>query len=597
MADVIKATATGRYYHVYADGVEVSQHTAEREAVQQCVNLLFNNPTAVVVYDHEYRVNVVLTTAGITLARDLAAPPPNLPPTINSTPAPFFSEGTADTYDTSQDFTDDGQSTVVTSLTTILPNGLSYNGNTHILSYDGIGIPSVSTHTLKVDDQVNPVVESSSFNITIDTSTFFVPNILFIDDDGNQTHDLNQYYSSLIPAGSIVNDINLSADSSALPSGVTIDVLNENLVFTDSAGGVGSASNVRLDVDVSSNAEADWAARISAPGVVAYHDFQNEAEVNQFRRQAKIQNDVSGKGDGNTRWIGTDSVTGGGCLEINIPANGVAKAGWVRPFSALTGATNGRGIDDPGSTLRSWDVVDGTNYVGSWKHDYISHVDEQPAEEYDFLGDEIFIQFRCKVSTTRTLSSQPSAGKLVFIMTCGNNGGSFITPSQEIVFRSQRSSQLRAYTNFASGWNGGLTDPQASGDTSGAIKQPGGAFNNTCIDNLNCTKCYCWPTDEWFTYYIRLKPGHNQASSDLNNPATQDTEFEIKICEAGDTSYTTIYSKNDFVFDFSDQIRAKGWNCFIPSGFMNGVEAGSQGFFHRYDQVIFSKQPIACPQA
>ncbi len=433
----------------------------------------------------------------------------------------------------------------------------------------------------------------------IPSGVFSINNITFIDGIGNQTHDLSQYYSSIIPFGDIVSDIRLSPDSSPLPSGVTIDISNETFVFTDAIGQVAASQNVELEVETAleiTDAETDWESRITAAGVVAYHDFRNATEVDQFRRQAKIQNDVSNQGDGSVRHLTSDGITGGGCLEINIPAGGVAKAAWIRPFSALTGATNGRGINDPGTTLRSWDVVDGTNYVGGWKHDYISHVDEQPAEDYTFLGDEIYIQFRVKISGTRTLSSQPSAGKLIFIMTCGNNAGSHITPSQEIVFRSQRNRRLRAYTNFASGWNGGLTDPQASGDTSGTIKQPGGAFNSTCIDQLSCTSCYCYPTDEWVTVYVRLKPGHNQASSDLNNPATQDTELEIKICEAGDTTYTTIYSKNDFVFDFSDQVRAKGWNCFIPSGFMNGVEA-SQTFFHRYDQIIYSKQPIACPQA
>ena len=109
---------------------------------------------------------MALTDAGLTVAGTVGGQV-NLPPTIDSTPNPVFVEGTADTYDMSQNFTDDGQSTVITSLTNILPNGLSYNGNTHILTYDGIGIPSVSQHQLQVDDQVNSVVTSSSYNIAI----------------------------------------------------------------------------------------------------------------------------------------------------------------------------------------------------------------------------------------------------------------------------------------------------------------------------------------------------------------------------------------------------------------------------------------------
>ncbi len=111
-------------------------------------------------------VFMALTDAGLTIAGTVGGQA-NLPPVIISTPNPLFTEGVSATYNMSQDFTDDGQSTVITSLINILPNGLSYNGNTHILTYDGIGPPSVSQHQLQVDDQVNPVVTSNVFNIDI----------------------------------------------------------------------------------------------------------------------------------------------------------------------------------------------------------------------------------------------------------------------------------------------------------------------------------------------------------------------------------------------------------------------------------------------
>ena len=124
---------------------------------------------------------MALTDAGLTVA-GTAGPPVNLPPVIISTPNPFFIENVADTYDMSQNFTDDGLSTVLTNLLVILPNGLSYNGNTHILTYDGIGSPSVSQHQLQVDDQVNAVVTSSIFNIEIQVSA---QATIFVQDDGS----------------------------------------------------------------------------------------------------------------------------------------------------------------------------------------------------------------------------------------------------------------------------------------------------------------------------------------------------------------------------------------------------------------------------
>ena len=130
---------------------------------------------------------MALTDAGLTIAGTVGGQV-NLPPVIISTPNPSFIEGTADTYDMSQNFTDDGVSVVITNLINILPNGLSYNGNTHILTYDGIGIPSISQHQLQVDDQVNPIVTSNIFNIDIQVASAiiqWIPNVANDPDTGD----------------------------------------------------------------------------------------------------------------------------------------------------------------------------------------------------------------------------------------------------------------------------------------------------------------------------------------------------------------------------------------------------------------------------
>ena len=151
-------------------------------------------------------VFMVLTDAGLTLAGTVGGQA-NLPPVIVSTPNPLFIEGTADTYDMTQDFTDDGVSTVITSLTNILPNGLSYNGNTHILDYDGIGIPSVSQHQLEVDDQVNDIVTSASFDIEIRAVVSLIQIITFDD----------------VPIGSNASDLPYLARSGNEPVIVGVD--------------------------------------------------------------------------------------------------------------------------------------------------------------------------------------------------------------------------------------------------------------------------------------------------------------------------------------------------------------------------------------
>jgi hypothetical protein len=56
-------TATGRYYRTYLDGVYQSQHTAEREAIENCNVLVQENPDSEVYYIHEYEVRVVGSVA------------------------------------------------------------------------------------------------------------------------------------------------------------------------------------------------------------------------------------------------------------------------------------------------------------------------------------------------------------------------------------------------------------------------------------------------------------------------------------------------------------------------------------------------------
>lgn len=160
-------TAKGRYYKVYVDGVYISQHTTEREALERASSEKFFNPDANVIYVHEYEVDVGLSNAGYVIAIGLGQQV-DVPPSILSTPAPIFTEGVASNYNMAEHWTDDGISTITSSLSNPLPNGLNYDGNTHILSYDGVGAPSVSQHALTATDAVG-FDTSSIFSITINS--------------------------------------------------------------------------------------------------------------------------------------------------------------------------------------------------------------------------------------------------------------------------------------------------------------------------------------------------------------------------------------------------------------------------------------------
>ena len=378
-------------------------------------------------------------------------------------------------------------------------------------------------------------------------------------------------------------------------AGVTANVGAVTIDY-DGTSPIGSIANVDYVVTTQQNtAEFDWQLRTSGAGVVWFHDFRSDAEVNRFRWQGGLGNDLNGTGDGNCRRITTDGITGGGCLEINIPAGGTAAAGWSRPFSPLTGATNGRGTDDPGASPLAWNVAHGTDYLGTWKNGWYTHADYQGSwPTWGFGGTEFWIQFRVKISANRTLATG-HPGKLAFIGVTGN-GASHFTPDQEIVIQSLPSRLLRAYTNFGNGFNSALTEPQRASDASGTTKQPGGAYAGTCIDNLNCSICWCYPMDEWVTVLVHVRPGHHGTS--LSQTAAQDTLLEIKVARAGETSYTTIYSKSNFVFTFSSGA-PQGWSVFEPSGYMNWPQQGpsTHSWTQRFDQVIFSTSEIPCPQA
>jgi len=94
----------------------------------------------------------------------------NVPPTIDSAPAPVFTVGTGAEYAMSQHVTDDGLTTLIYGLTGTLATGLSFNTTTGVLTYDGVGAASGVSHQLTLDDQVNTIVTSNPFNVTINAA-------------------------------------------------------------------------------------------------------------------------------------------------------------------------------------------------------------------------------------------------------------------------------------------------------------------------------------------------------------------------------------------------------------------------------------------
>lgn len=342
------------------------------------------------------------------------------------------------------------------------------------------------------------------------------------------------------------------------------------------------------------NAEADWLLRSGQdasnpqPGVVWFHDFRSDAEVNAFRWQNGFGNDPNSQSTlgSSCRRITTDGITGGGCLEILRPAGSQEPPGWWRPFSPLTGATNGRGTNDPGAngTIAplAWDGLTSTQANGNWKKGYYAHTDYSGNQSYggrnwtpaDFDGTEFYVQYRFKVSSGRMSSSLASGnGKYLFIATTGS------TLTQELVVQSSRDMFLW-YTNFGS-------SPDTGGSLgSSSSRQPGGNYAG-CDSPTFGANCWNYVADQWVTILIHVRPGHHNV---------KDTLLEVFAARPGMTTYETIYSlQNTINFENGPSLgHPRAYNAFQPSAYCNGLNS-STSWTQRYDQVIFSKNFIPCP--
>lgn len=366
---------------------------------------------------------------------------------------------------------------------------------------------------------------------------------------------------------------------------------------------------------VNITAEEDWIARSTGAGVVWAHDFRSPSEVDQFRWQGGIGNvpDLA-KSDGNCRHITTDGITGGGCLEINIPTNGVSRAGWWRPMSAIRAGDNGKLTDDPavGGTLprRAWKSSD-TNQNYSFRTGYYGNSyyhDQYPtwqSQSNVWDGTDFYLQFRVKIPSSRWAPKNPynPYGKLMFIDVTGE------TSDGEIVIQSSDAGQqywyqttpFRMYTSRGSMPNSFISDPQGAFD--GATIQPSSPWASTCIigspTNLP-NKCWEWPADEWVTLLVHVKPGLHNANmgyeSNLKLWPNKDFGIEVWAARQGQLSYTKLFEKFDLAWYYASYLHPTGaFNSICPSGYMNGISA-IMGWYHRYDQIIFSQQFIPCPQ-
>lgn len=425
-------------------------------------------------------------------------------------------------------------------------------------------------------------------------------------------------FAQFVPPGSTA--YRLHASSVALPAGVTLDSAGRRFVGSASGGVISDLAGVILE-DITT-ALQDWQARTSGPGVLWAQRFQSaETDIQGWQHSSTSydptrQQFIAGAGvipgDGALRQIyrgGED--WGGGSWR------------WCRPIQPMVGDINQPGV----ATLAKqpsyyWFQ---NQVIASVMHTDYQSAHGSPSRTGPFLADDIYFQMWIKLSTGRTLDSNAPGGKLVMLESAYQN------TSNEMVMTigpgSRRIGSL--YANKGSGFNSGLEDPQGSGGSNSGRRQPGSTYTipsgalagqssaNVCTFDNGQTygwnnACWTWPEDEWVNWLIRFKPGHQYITTPVesaSNDPVRDTVITTWAATATDIAagrgYTRIHHKTDYVWEYDNALRFGPSSPYQPYGInwfsLNHFTGGNNWvitpltFWHQFDQIICSTQPIACP--
>jgi len=202
--------------------------------------------------------------------------------------------------------------------------------------------------------------------------------------------------------------------------------------------------------------------------------------------------------------------------EIGAAIGNDCDGGWARPLSAIVAGENGREKDDladagrlPRRTFRNGRTLAEAIYnfrTGYYGHaDYHKFYSTWNGQTNVWDGDEFYLQFRVKIDPRRMDPANEGAGKLWFIHMMGKSG------AQEFVMNCPSAERPRfsIYTNFGSAPNSRLVG-QGDGitDTSYESYMPNSKWEKSCVIG-KASECWEWPTNEWVTLLVHMKPGHD----------------------------------------------------------------------------------------
>lgn len=357
-------------------------------------------------------------------------------------------------------------------------------------------------------------------------------------------------------------------------------------------------------------AAGNFAARIADPNVVWYHGFSSAAEVNQFRWTGAYGsgNDPSGLGDGAEyiTHVASGGPEGGGFLRATYPAGGVdgGNSHWWRPFNPFTGATNGRGTNDPGAngtvTPVAWPASDGSSTTSSWSSSasnpgWYMHATHQASNPGKFQGSDFWLQVR--VRRTGRPGPPPDSGSFTYITgkCVWFNTTSFSNPAQEIVSAGQsvgNGDVAGVYERH----NAYILQTSAASFTF-IGDQPSPA--TIAVSNLTVDWRY---SGGWDTLLYHITPGTNGGTSDPNRSRIEVwAQHDPTLFPAESGVYVKIWDVlYGGVFETEPNSAGApslpGWNAIILGVYHNGSPFAST-FNFDYGHVIFSKATIAAPTA
>lgn len=460
------------------------------------------------------------------------------------------------------------------------------NGSLTTNTYTVTGLTPNNTYYIQVTATDTSGIETPrSDSQTVVLTTFVIPEVQFSAGQAS-TYDLSQHYT--IPAGETYSSLSLiEGNLDTANSGVSLSSSQQRLEY-NGIGGARTISGLKVRLTTSSNTlESDWQTRISDSNVVWYHDFETDAEVNNFRWSSGYGggNDpqaLGGSGAPFCRRIATDGIRGS-CLEIVRRAGTSETSYWWRPMSPIVGSGNGRGVNDPGANgtlqAQNYSPSNGGSQIANWsqpnsaRRGVYCHPSQATGSGID--GTEYYLQLRIKMDPNRIANGNPNnwsngeVGKAMWQTTTYRSN-----VNQELVLYSGQKVGSQNYLNLYRGWDYG---PISGSQTPQENSELGFCDVTNSIGN-------CWYySGGWDTLMFHHIPG----------PANGNSTLRIYAAHPGEYNYTKIWDQTwvmNPVYDYEP-----GYNAIILANWINSLTVSVQ-YYIRFCQVIFSKGWIPCPQ-